>query len=288
MSFPSLNPQGQIQPCSPEQLAMTKLQVARHLLCKRWLLLITNICNLSCGGCNEMCGLFAKDQLWYLPLSEIDQQITWMKRYKAEITIIGGEPTMHPQWEQIVDLLYQHSDVRFRVNTNGRKGHEPFSIPDRGSKNVQYYVDLHPDGQTFFPGILAACDVQPLESDAAYWEKAQKDCPIWMNCGTSVYQGKAYFCEHAAAFDWMYHQGANGWPIEEGKNPFVRTADEVAEQARKFCYRCGWCMFPEIDRTQQEVQNPTLVTETNLQGIGKPQLVQLMLPQEIKRKDGGQ
>ena len=73
MPLPSLNQQGQIQPCSPEQLATTKLQIARHLLCKRWLLLITNICNLSCGGCNEMCGLFAKDQLWYLPFPEIDR-----------------------------------------------------------------------------------------------------------------------------------------------------------------------------------------------------------------------
>lgn len=269
--------------CSKESLHKSKLQIPRHLLEKRWILPITNVCNKTCGGCNELCGHFTKEKLWYLPLEMIEKYIILVKNYKEELTIIGGEPTLHPQWEQILDLLYYHPEIQFRVNTNGRLGHIPFEIPDRGQKNVKYFVDTHPEDQTFFPGIIAAQDIFKIEDRKFYWDKAKKDCPIWATEGASIYQDKAYFCENAAAFDWMFHNGENGWVIEDGKNPFIRTEEEIAKQAEMFCYRCGWCAFNEIDREKQKVHGLTLASETNYKDFPKTRLIELTIVENIKK-----
>ena len=277
-----------ISNCSKQQLELTKNKIPQHLLEKRWILPITNVCNKTCGGCNELCGLFSKEKLWFLTLDEIKRYIELVKNYKEEITIIGGEPTLHPQWNEIVEMLYVYEDVQFRVNTNGRLGHVPFEVPNRNSKNVKYFVDTHPEGQTFFPGIVAAQDMLKIEDPQFYWEKAKNDCPIWAVEGASIYNNKAYFCENAAAFDWMYNNGKNGWLIEDGKNPFDKTESEIAAQAEKFCYRCGWCMFKELNRDQQKVHNKTIVTQINLKGLDKQNLVQLMLPEDVKKNESDQ
>jgi len=274
-----------ISNCSKKQLEMTKHKLSQHLLEKRWILPITNACNKICGGCNEMCGLFSKEKIWFLTLEEIERYINLIKNYKKELTIIGGEPTVHPQWNEIVEILYKHNDIKFRVNTNGRLGHKPFEIPNRDAKNVKYFVDTHPEEQTFFPGFIAAQDVLRIEDPKFYWEKAKNDCPIWSLEGASIYNNKAYFCENAAAFDWMYNNGKNGWIIENDKNPFDKTEREISSQAEKFCYRCGWCLYKELNRDQQKVHEKTIVTETNFKELDKKNLVKIVSLEDIEKND---
>ena len=152
-----------------------------HLLNRRWLIPITNLCNKACGGCAQLCGHFPPDKIWILPLAEIDRTIRLLKPFTGhhknynELTIFGGEPTLHPQWEEVRRLVHSHVPFQFRVNTNGRLGHTPF----QRDQNITYYVDTHPDDQLFHTTMVAAQDVLTLATPEAYWEKAQKDCLIW-------------------------------------------------------------------------------------------------------------
>lgn len=54
----------------------------KHLLRKRTHIVLTNVCNLSCGGCHEFCGQFKKDDLWFIPLDDFENQVNIIKKYE--------------------------------------------------------------------------------------------------------------------------------------------------------------------------------------------------------------
>lgn len=255
-----------------------------HLKYKRWLLPITNSCNLSCGNCAQLCGHFPPDKIWHLSLEEIDRVISIMKPFTGperqwnEFTIFGGEPTIHKQWDQIPELLYSHAPMQFRVNTNGRLGHSRF----QRDRNITYYVDIHSPGQEFLTTMVAAEDVIKDSDPYSYWNRAQKSCGIWATEGAMLYNGKAYFCEHAASMDWLFFDGVHGWPLIEGENPFDKTDDEIAEQAKVFCRRCGWCV-PDMGR--QDIADKTHVSPLNYDKFPRKQLVELTVPECLSQKN---
>lgn len=257
-----------------------------NLADKRWLIPIPNSCNLACGSCAQLCGHFPQNKIWYLTPDQINEAIEQIKPYTNaekgwnEVTIFGGEPTVHPLWDQILELLYSHAPMQFRVNTNGRLGQFPF----QRDRNITYYVDKHSPEQLFTMTFAAAKDCIPDKADdpAYFWELAKKDCPIWATEGAMIYNGKAYFCEHAAAMDWLWFDGENGWDIEEGKNPFERTEEEIEQQAHKFCQHCGWCLR---EMGSQPVSEKTRCTASNYDLFPKKNNLVLIEPPPVMDRD---
>ena len=262
-----------------------KKSISQHLSEKGRQIVITNLCNLNCGGCCQLIGHFKKEQLWNITLEELENNIKLLEKFPnqhAPITIFGGEPTLHPEWDEIVKLLKSHAPTIFWVNTNGRLGHKRYQKED----NLVWWVDLHPDNQLFVQTLYAAADAVKLPNDMAYWEKAQKDCAIWKGCQCSIYNGKAYFCENAGAIDWLFNNGENGWSLESNKNPFNRTKEEIDEQAQHCCKRCGWCVSEIIPR--QLSKDPSYVSPYN-QGTNNKRalpVIQPMKPQRWRKYDG--
>lgn len=269
----------------PRRCAINSNTTSEHLMSKGRMIVITNVCNLNCGGCCQLVGHFTKEQLWFIDLQELERDIKLLKQHPSlcnqPITIFGGEPTLHPQWDEIVKLLKSHAPTVFWINSNGRLGHKRYQKED----NLVWWVDLHPDSQLFVQTLYAAEDALKLPNDMAYWEKAQKDCCMWKGCQCSVYNGKAYFCETAAALDWLFNNGKNGWEMEEGKNPFQRTKEEIDEQARHLCKRCGWCVTDIVPR--QLSKDPSYVSPSN-QTDRKKHMLPVIEPVQPKRwKDYG-
>lgn len=229
------------------------IATSKHLLWKARMIVITNACNMHCGGCNQLIGNFTKDQIWFIDPEQLQRQINLLKKYpnheQPQITIFGGEPTLHPQWNHIVSILKSHAPQPFWINSNGRLGHKRYQAED----NLYWWVDKHPANQKFVQTLYASADAVELTDDLAYWEKAQKDCIIWKGCQTALYNNKAYFCETGAAIDWLYNQGVNGWDLDENKHPFIRSSKEIDEQARHCCKRCGWCVDDLIPRQSIEL-----------------------------------
>ena len=222
--------------------------ISDHLLHKAKMIVITNVCNLCCGGCNQLVGQFTKDKIWFIGLDDLQQQITLLKRFpntqQPQITIFGGEPTLHPKWSDIVNILKSHNPTQFRINSNGRLGHHRYQRED----NLTWHVDPHPPNQKFVSTLYAAADAVKLPNDLAYWHKAQKDCKVWKVCQSAIYNNKAYFCETGAAIDWLYNDGTNGWDIHTDIHPFIRTEQQINEQARHICKRCAWCVEEAMPR----------------------------------------
>lgn len=234
---------------------------------KRPNILITNICNLSCGGCSQQCGYIPKEKLWNIPIEQLEWNVKLLIDVRGEenvrdLGIFGGEPTIHPQYENILKMLSQFKKTHFQIYTNGIKtpnrkwNHTYSTVP----KNKNSYMN-------FRPTSIAPQDVYKIQDKKFYWEKAKKDCDMYKKYCSIIYNNKAYFCEPAAAWDVMTGED-HGWPLKWGEDPFVVTHEQVEKQALNFCYRCGWC-FSESDLKKyglktQRVKDPTIVSEINL------------------------
>ncbi len=88
---------------------------------------ITSACNLGCVDCNRSCSATQAPACEHMTPSQIGkflaESLDQKRRWRA-ILIEGGEPTMHPQFEEIVQLLdeYRRSHSPWswiQINTNG-------------------------------------------------------------------------------------------------------------------------------------------------------------------------
>jgi organic radical activating enzyme len=80
---------------------------------------ITNVCNLSCRGCNRFNDLnFKGHQYWD---DYADEYEAWSKRLELpRITIIGGEPTLNPDLEKwCANLRRLWPNAVIMIQTNG-------------------------------------------------------------------------------------------------------------------------------------------------------------------------
>lgn len=79
---------------------------------------ITNVCNLTCRGCNRFNNYNFKGHQYWDEYAEAYTQ--WSKRLDIEnIWILGGEPTLHPQletWVKNLRLLWPNSKISIQSN----------------------------------------------------------------------------------------------------------------------------------------------------------------------------
>lgn len=110
---------------------------------------ITNECNLTCSNCNRYNNYNFTGH--YSPSISQDAVKEWSKRITADkITIIGGEPTLHPEIEQWIDLLCTSwPDIPVMIQTNGTiwKQDRIFSTAKK-YKNLGFGVAIHTDSLT--------------------------------------------------------------------------------------------------------------------------------------------
>lgn len=108
-----------------------KLKEINH---KMIAIVVTNVCDLSCGGCNQFCGHFPKEKTWFVSLEDFEKNIVactkwadahWKKidfpNENKNIVIYGGEPLIHPEWDKLCQLMEKYSSYNFLVYTNGFK-----------------------------------------------------------------------------------------------------------------------------------------------------------------------
>jgi len=84
---------------------------------------IVDSCNLTCPTCYADSPLGVGQKVTAVPLSELQQRIQGVIDRKGKIEILqlsGGEPTLHPQFFELLRWLHAHPQIDFvLLNTNG-------------------------------------------------------------------------------------------------------------------------------------------------------------------------
>lgn len=111
-------------------------------------ILLTTRCNLSCKYC------FAQEKLsstrTNMPLENVQKVIDFLKRSEFPVfRVMGGEPTLHPQFNEIVLLAIQ-AGMRVDVLSNATWSESTTALFERiPSKHLMFLLNIdHPDNYT--------------------------------------------------------------------------------------------------------------------------------------------
>jgi len=238
---------------SPADTAIARMRSPRdmQIICVD----ITNRCNLSCSNCTRL--LANQDGLWDMTPGNFRKAVRSLRDFPGTLAIIGGNPTMHRDFEALCEILveeipekerrglwtshaYKHTDLAIEV-------FGVFNLNPHGDpKSVESLSDLYTrsegvrnlyEGHSQHAPLLAA--IKDIYGEEEMWERIAA-CDVNQNWSASVTQVRgelrAYFCEVAAAFD-VARGTDNGHEVVEGW--WRRPITDYADQIKHFCPGCG-------------------------------------------------
>ena len=169
-----------------------------------------------------------------MDLETVRKAIDSLEGFPGHIGIMGGEPTVHPQFREICKLLQEMvpDKTRRELWTAGFKWDEYEDIIlETFDKERISYNEHSTDGGKHTPLL---CAVKDLVEDQDEQRKLIDNCWVQPRWSSSITPYGCYFCEVAAAMDITLFDGKHAWPIEKGW--WNRTPDQFQDQIEFICY----------------------------------------------------
>ena len=197
---------------------------------------ITNACHNTCSNCTRLCGHHPKP--YFMSMEKVVAAVDSMKGYPKMTGIMGGEPLLHPQFEEICEYL--HSQIppeQCGLWTCLPKGKEKYrEVICKTFGNI-FINDHTRDDITHAPVLVASKEIS-LEQ----WKKDYLIDKCWVqnSWSASINDKGAFFCEVAAALATLFDVEKVAWPVEVGW--WGRSPKHFVSQMG-LCEFCG-CAMP--------------------------------------------
>lgn len=227
---------------------------------------VTNACNLKCANCTRFVGHYRKP--FFMDLDMVVKAIDSLEGYPGNIGLMGGEPTIHPQFPDICKIFQERIPDRRRRQlwTNGYKWSEYKHIINQtfDADLIIYNDHSNPNVGLHQPLLVAAEDL--VEDKELMW-KLIDNCWIQTRWSASMTPKGGFFCEVAAAQDMLFH-GPGGYSLE--KRWWNKTPEEFAGQVERYCPKCSAAVPLQRPSSHNECD---LISEGNarlLDGVKSP------------------
>lgn len=221
---------------------------------------ITRACDLSCIGCTQGSNLAGKPVM--MSVSQFEEACKSLEGYQGVIGIFGGNPTLHPEFRSICDILCRYFPFDQRglwsnnLNGYGSLCRDVFD-PRYSNLNVHTssnaYLEMkndwpesNPKGlhdSRHSPPFVALRDMEDI-SDDERWDLIS-DCDInqFWSAMICVFRNKlrAFFCELAGAQS-MLHENDPEYPdTGMALHPrwYTNYINRFERQITKHCMECG-------------------------------------------------
>ena len=238
---------------------------------------ITNACPHMCSNCTRFCGHHAKP--FFMSFDTFKRAVDSLQEFPNMVGVIGGEPTVHPEFEKFADYL-RKSRVGGGIIPVMRKpvpAMLDFILTRLGSLhnklglwsslNKTYYKHFETIHDTFPSQFLNdhdnACLHQALLmprkelgiSDEE-WIQKRDACWIQNTWSATITPKGAFFCEVAGSLDMLF-DGPGGWEVDS--DWWKRTPEEFGEQL-EWCELCSGCLdVPKrISNDERDDMTPTM------------------------------
>ena len=211
---------------------------------------ITNACTHQCANCTRFVGHHRKP--FFMSLEMINNAIDSLKGYKGGVGIMGGEPTLHPQFEEICKIVQKKIPIDKRgLWTSGYKWKEYKKLILKTFGESVFYNDHTGVGQKHQPLLIA---IDEVIDDKKFTKELIDKCWIQERWSASITPKGCFFCEVAAAMDMMY-DGQGGYSIQEGW--WNKKPAEFQEQVNRYCFRCSGALpLPAISNKDKDYISP--------------------------------
>ncbi|MBN1594982.1 radical SAM protein [candidate division FCPU426 bacterium] len=234
-----------------------------------WLIQIevTNACHRCCSNCTRFVGHYQKP--FFMDLATVERAIDSLEGFPGGIGIMGGEPTLHPHFVEICDLVRKKIPRKKRgLWTSGYKWKEYQPVIRETFESKVFYNDHTGKDQAHQPMLIAIDDV--VEDKPFMWQLIDR-CWIQEKWSAAVNPKGGFFCEVAAAMDMLF-AGEGGYPLEKGW--WDKTPVQFQDQVRRYCPGCSGALpLPRISNQK----NQDTVSKSNyerLRALGSPRLAQ--------------
>ena len=195
---------------------------------------ITWECQVRCMNCDRSCRQAPTDERMTVEqiAAFVEQSVSAGKRWER-ITILGGEPTLHPDLDQILDLLLAfretYSPPTALILASNGHGERTQQILENlpGGIQVRVTAKHSPHQPTFEPFNIAPIDIPELRG-----AQFSDGCWISTDCGIGLGPRGYYPCGVAGGIDRVFG-------LDVGLQAVPTEAAELATAMDACCRHCG-------------------------------------------------
>lgn len=207
-------------------------------------------CNLKCINCNQSCRQAPSTES--MSVEQIEKFIKESKDQERRwelIRILGGEPTLHPQVMDILELLLAYkrnyssnTDIHFYTNGLGSKVNGVLAtIPEE--------IRIINSKKTSVAQRFYSINVAPADEQVYKELNYLNGCHVTTFCGMGLTRYGYYQCEVAGSIDRVFG-------LDIGRKELPPSTDQMFDLFEVFCQYCGYFKH-ENARTDEEVISPT-------------------------------
>lgn len=236
---------------------------------------LTNACINKCSNCTRFCGWHQKP--FYMDFETFKKAVDSLQGFTGMIGIMGGQPTLNPQFQKMVNYLNQKypeqsiplimpqkSFNNYRENFLGSLCHKKGLWSCLGKK---YYDNFELIQDTFsyqcindhrnsgqHQALLVSRKDLGISDNQFYF--LRDNCWIQNLWSASITPKGCFFCQVAAALDMLFN-GPGGWKIE--KDWWKRTPKQFGDQL-SWCQYCSACLKVPSKKGNDEID---IISNTN-------------------------
>lgn len=260
---------------------------------------ITNACDKRCSNCTRLCGHHKKP--YFMDFDTFKRAVDSLDGYQGIRSIMGGEPTLHPEFERFIRYLgskfpkrknpfiYPQKDFIkqvHRVELDNfemiNDGVERIDIVGAGmfsnmgasyKRHYEIITDILPFqglndhlNPVFHQSALITRKELGITDDE--WIKMRDNCWLQNEWSAGITPKGAFFCEIAGVLD-MLLDGPGGWKIEPGW--WKRTPEEFGDQLH-WCELCGFALDTFTRDSAEEIDDVSPEWYRRLEGLQSPKL----------------
>jgi hypothetical protein len=195
---------------------------------------ITYRCNLRCHNCNRSIARAPSNLSMSLGdiVKFVEETLAQDRKWKS-IRLLGGEPTLHPEFRAILDVLIGYRNAHnpgcsIEVVTNGfgKAVQEQLALVPE-----DVWIDNSAKTSNVNPGFRPF-STAPVDSFAYRWADYANGCEIMESCGMGLGPLGYYQCAIAAGIDRVAGLGI-------GLSNLPMPSAQLVEQRCATCRLCG-------------------------------------------------
>lgn len=262
---------------------------------------VTNACTLQCSNCTRFCGNHKKP--FFMDYEDYKKAVNSLDGFNGVTGMMGGEPTLHPEFERFVLYLQQKFGKRKRENrllypqkdfiweirrrecescvTRERadgsryvKSHGPGLWSNMSASYLKYYeiiqdtfevqyLNDHMNPSYHQPGLFSRKDLGIPDEE---WIPMRDACWIQNEWSATITPKGAFFCEIAGALDMLFN-GPGGWKVESGW--WKRTPDDFGDQLH-WCEICGFALSTFVRNAEESIDDVSPTVYEMIKKVDSP------------------